>query len=306
MLRIKNKDKLESLFRDRDSAIECRRFINIGSAQLDVFETTKSIENLNFQIDRTAILVMLQGEKNLSISDNEKFAFKPGQTVVLSDGDSIDIDFPDATIAKPARCIALTIEQGFVDQTLQYYNTFHAKIDQGEWSFGDNKNLIPENPVVASSVSRLIDGILENDTNKERIAQFRLKELMLQLMQTQTREVLYRDYTENQINPRIAHLTDKIKNNKIYSYNVEELSEMMHLSKSQVFRVFNNEIGMSPTQYINSLKILSAQEMLRNTDLSITEISYLSGFSDIHYFSRYFKEWVGVSPSAYRKANQIS
>jgi AraC-like DNA-binding protein len=52
------------------------------------------------------------------------------------------------------------------------------------------------------------------------------------------------------------------------------------------------------------LKIILARDMLTNSNKSIKELSYYLGFESIHYFSRLFKNKVGVSPSIFAKSHQ--
>jgi AraC-like DNA-binding protein len=65
--------------------------------------------------------------------------------------------------------------------------------------------------------------------------------------------------------------------------------------------MFKKYTGVPPVQYHLDLKILRAKEMLLYTDKSVKEISYDLGFQSIYYFSRIFKNKLGVSPSEIRK-----
>ncbi len=66
-------------------------------------------------------------------------------------------------------------------------------------------------------------------------------------------------------------------------------------------KMFKRYTGVSPHQYQLELKILRAKELLISTDKSIKEIGYHLGFNSIYYFSRFFKDRTGVSPSDIRK-----
>ena len=65
-------------------------------------------------------------------------------------------------------------------------------------------------------------------------------------------------------------------------------------------KMFKRYTGVSPRQYQLELKVLRARELLLTTDKSIKEISYQLGFNSIYYFSRFFKDKAGVSPSDLR------
>lgn len=83
---------------------------------------------------------------------------------------------------------------------------------------------------------------------------------------------------------------------------VEQIAEKLHLSKSTISHIFSSRVSMNFCDYINSLRLTDAQEMLKNKNYSITEISYLCGFSTIRTFNRAFFKRHGVSPSAFRKS----
>ena len=82
---------------------------------------------------------------------------------------------------------------------------------------------------------------------------------------------------------------------------LEELSELVFLSKSQVIRIFRQDIGKTPYEYILDLKLERSKMLLKNTRLMVKEIAFSLGFSDEHYFSYLFKEKMGKTPTSYRK-----
>ena len=57
---------------------------------------------------------------------------------------------------------------------------------------------------------------------------------------------------------------------------------------------------MGPNNYINKLRMERAAEMLRQTELSMTEIAERTGFSSSRYFSTMFKKYMGVTPTQYK------
>lgn len=73
------------------------------------------------------------------------------------------------------------------------------------------------------------------------------------------------------------------------------------MSESWFNRIFKKVTKMTPMQYILSLRISNAINLLENTNQSIKQISYNVGYDDSLYFSRLFKKSTGLSPTAYRK-----
>lgn len=60
-------------------------------------------------------------------------------------------------------------------------------------------------------------------------------------------------------------------------------------------------MGMSPAQYVLSLRMVNAQSLLEHTNYNVKEISEIVGYDNPLYFSRVFKKEIGQSPAQYRK-----
>lgn len=85
--------------------------------------------------------------------------------------------------------------------------------------------------------------------------------------------------------------------------NIDDYSRSRHISTCWFIRKFKEYTGVTPMQYILSVRITNAQNLLETTGYSITEIAALVGYDNPLYFSRLFHKQLGVSPTAYR-ANQ--
>ena len=84
------------------------------------------------------------------------------------------------------------------------------------------------------------------------------------------------------------------------SVSLDTLVHLSGLSPSTLNRAFQRAVGLSPLSYHLRLRSRRAGDMLRSTDLSVTEIAYRTGFSDANYFARQFRKAMGLSPRAYR------
>lgn len=90
--------------------------------------------------------------------------------------------------------------------------------------------------------------------------------------------------------------------NESFAHNIsiEEYAGSQHMSVSWFIRSFKHYMGMTPMQYITSIRINKAKELLKNTNYSIQEISSLAGYENPLYFSRIFRKQTGQPPSRYR------
>ena len=87
--------------------------------------------------------------------------------------------------------------------------------------------------------------------------------------------------------------------------NLEEVCRIFHRSKSFISHLFKKNSGYSLPYYCNLLKINSAKELLKNTDLSVTEVSLAVGFNDLSYFITFFKKINGLSPLQWKKTHSL-
>lgn len=101
--------------------------------------------------------------------------------------------------------------------------------------------------------------------------------------------------------PQIDEICEYLKANLYGKVTLNDLTEKFHFSKSFLCEQFKNSKGLSPISYYLDLKLTEAKKLLRENDLTITEISEKLGFESPEYFSRYFKKRIGHSPRDFRK-----
>jgi transcriptional regulator GlxA family with amidase domain len=85
------------------------------------------------------------------------------------------------------------------------------------------------------------------------------------------------------------------------SLSVEEAAKTLRLTRTHFERLFMKAYGMTPLKFIKNMRIEHAKDLLRGAFYNISEIAYMSGFGDLYYFSKVFKNETGMPPSDYRK-----
>ena len=83
--------------------------------------------------------------------------------------------------------------------------------------------------------------------------------------------------------------------------SVESISEHLGISRVQLYKKLISLKGITPSEYLRSMRIRYAEELMRQGDLNVSEIAYKVGFNNPRYFSKYFQDAYGVTPSQYRK-----
>ena len=107
----------------------------------------------------------------------------------------------------------------------------------------------------------------------------------------------------NDCNSLAVNIIDYINSHYSEKLTLEDISSHCHISISHLTRLFKASTGYSIVEYTNTLRVKKAAELLKSTDLSISEIALKTGFSSFSYFGKLFAECYGVSPLKYRKAD---
>ena len=115
--------------------------------------------------------------------------------------------------------------------------------------------------------------------------------------------------TSNTIRTRLSDKSDAIdliisymKENIYDDINLEKICNRFYLRKSRLSVLFKEFTEKSPMEYFNELKIEEAKKLLREDNLSVSQITFKLNYSSIHNFSRAFKKATGFSPTGYKKS----
>lgn len=92
-----------------------------------------------------------------------------------------------------------------------------------------------------------------------------------------------------------------IENNYAERITLKDLCKIAGVTPNALINFFRKNFGMTPVEYINSIRLNKACELLRKKHYNITYIATETGFLDTSYFSRSFKKYLGLTPSSYRK-----
>lgn len=95
------------------------------------------------------------------------------------------------------------------------------------------------------------------------------------------------------LNHLVTHPEEKL--------GMEKAAKLACMSYSNFSRAFKEAIGRSYVDYCNSLRVRRAEELLKTTKISVTNISQMLGFGSVSYFNRIFRTYTGSTPMQYRK-----
>lgn len=98
----------------------------------------------------------------------------------------------------------------------------------------------------------------------------------------------------------IEQMKTYINKNYMNNISIELLSDLFYINKSYCSSLFKEKTGQNFVDYLNSIRIEQAKELLKNTDKKISRIAIESGYNNNKYFYRIFKKITGITPNEYR------
>lgn len=100
----------------------------------------------------------------------------------------------------------------------------------------------------------------------------------------------------------IDNVISEIREHYMEDISLTSLSTKYNISMGYMSKMIKEQLQVNFSDYIASLRIQRAKELLRDDSLSIQEISEIVGYNDYFYFTKVFKKIEGISPSKYRKS----
>lgn len=99
-----------------------------------------------------------------------------------------------------------------------------------------------------------------------------------------------------------SHFRELVKGNTKQAFRVQDFADLQNLHASYLNNVIKSKTGKSVSTWMMEKTISEAKTLLQNADISVKEIAYRLGFSEVSHFSNYFKKNTDQSPAAYRKS----
>ena len=211
-----------------------------------------------------------------------------------------------------------TVPFGAGDLIVMFPDTEYHYRSHGTWSikwvgvgsadlgiFLSGLGITPTSPIVkcgnrerAEEILNMIYGTTKNPSPSQVMRlKSHLCELISIIAESREREIELKAARSAEILAYIAaHYTEDIR--------VADIAKKYHIDRSHLERSFKKENGFSVREAITNFRIKKAQTLLRETSFSVSEIAKASGFKDRLYFSKFFHNKFGMTPSEYRKQSK--
>jgi AraC-like DNA-binding protein len=285
---------------ETETLVEHRKLYKLAHCEVNIFETNEQCGNLDLRYNGLVISSMLRGKKTVSMLNQSRFDFLPGETLILPEGMPINVDFPDVDKKHPVQCVTMVIDWSKVTATLDYLNnTYPGEIGEERWNLNFTQYHFHNNRELTGLIHKLIAISMEDNINKDALADITLTELLIRTIQTQKQQLVNNNKADiNRLTGVIKyirmHLTEQI--------NIDALCNEACMSKTNFFRTFKDTFGLSPVEFIIQERIGLAKMLLKNPSINISEVCFKSGFNNLNYFIRLFKRFEGITPGLYLKS----
>ena len=108
----------------------------------------------------------------------------------------------------------------------------------------------------------------------------------------------YFNYLADTYKPSLEQIMEQ---NFCFNLKLEDYAELSHRSLSTFKRDFMNFYKTTPGKWLSERRVRYAANMIVNTNLSVSQVAFESGFEDLSHFSRVFKKMMGSNPTEYKK-----
>lgn len=173
----------------------------------------------------------------------------------------------------------------------------------------EQKNSKTSNVIVSSDVlAKFIDSLdfyfqNPNLVNND-LLELKIKELVLLLIQSKNIDSII-ELVADLYSTKSISIREVVELHLFSNLKLDQLAKLSNLSLSSFKRSFQKEYNDSPTNYINRRRLEKAKQLLALTEMSVGEIAFEVGFQDSLYFTRLFKNKIGVPPTKYRSDESI-
>jgi AraC-like DNA-binding protein len=259
------------------------------------FPFRKLLDYLLIYIRKGRLRVVADGAEHL-FEEGEFCLLQPGTTHDLRGLDDNETPFMHMDIFyHPERERSFPTKPGQLDLTA-YSHLMQPRLNHLD-GLDIPVKLRPNSPhLYADLLLKMIEGWLAPDS---------IRKLEVQALGTQLVYAIIRDHAKKTIeaSPN-QHQLDWVDSYLSFhlaeSISIDAMAKRAHLSPSRFRDVFRGRFGMPPHQYLISLRLQHAKELLTTTSNTMAAIAEYCGFSDVFHFAKTFKQHTGDTPGAYR------
>jgi AraC family transcriptional regulator, exoenzyme S synthesis regulatory protein ExsA len=233
----------------------------------------------------------LSGKKKLRTIEGEVM-LTPGSIVFIKKGACIIEQF----FREPFCIVVFIIPDSFIVSFLNEYMPGETSVNQS------SRLIIPvfDDTRLANFYQSIIPYFATKDEVPEAILELKFKELLLSILHNPDNEEL-RNFFLHLRSQSYSAIHEIMEANYAYNLTIENYAKLTNRSVSSFKRDFQALYNTTPGRWLMEKKLDRAKHLLLQTDISIGNVAFESGFENTAHFSRLFKQKTQLTPMEYRK-----
>ncbi|MBO4310864.1 MAG: helix-turn-helix domain-containing protein [Lachnospiraceae bacterium] len=180
----------------------------------------------------------------------------------------------------------------------------------------DKAKFINPSDRVGKVLFSYIEDIIDYNLNREYGYELLTKSVLYQFWFLLVKDIPHKEYSRKSVvnvnkisadEERIKDAITFIQDNYPENISLDDIASSIHISKSECCRLFKRTISLTPFEYLTRYRILQACDIMIKSQRNDESISYLAGsvgFNSASYFNKLFKEYVGCTPTEFRKKSK--
>lgn len=270
--------------------VENRRVFNLKNCELNIFESYQEDYRVPLTFGDFVITSMVQGKKIMHLNEQPSFIYQPGETVIVPANETMIIDFPEASSDNPTQCIALSVDEAYIRNTLHYMQEYYnsAAAEENNWEMQLHQFHFSNDEDMAALINKMVRICHSTDLTRDIYADLNMKELLIRILQHQHLQLIGKEKHTHSNNSRFHFVLHYIHEHLTENIPIDSLCRKAYLSRNIFFKWFKEQFGITPLQYINRERLKLAKQLLADKKNSISQVSAQCGFNDTNYFIRLF------------------
>ena len=280
--------------------VENRTVYERHGAELSIYDTFAPAERVRLDAEEILYCGMISGKKILHAAGQMQTEFLPHQSFVMGAGQSVEIDFPEATLDQPTSCLTLGISRDRLRQVCDQLNQQQPLPSaMGEWQPRPAAHLhVLHTEATQHLLVRIVDSFMSQDDDRDLVLNLGVTELLTRMLRQQGRQFLLScarlDPTANALTAALRFIDEHLAS----PLCIEQLCRVACMSRSKFYELFRQAVGVGPMEYVQQRRLEQAREWIA-AGRGITEVCYAVGYVNASHFARRFHQQYGMSPRAF-------
>lgn len=183
-------------------------------------------------------------------------------------------------------------------------NAFESELNHTDYSKIISSGCYSFSPQCSSQLTDIFEKLYSEYSNNKKYRDAYIRNYLHQILLILLRHGNSKAPSTGETALKIQQVAEYISSNYKNEITLETASKIACMEKTYFSKRFKKLTGFKFNEYLKEIRLKEAKKMLIETDISISDISQLIGFSSTNYFGDTFKKNIGLSPTQYREKNK--